>query len=248
MLPSDAALRHATVVVIDVLRATSTIIAALMAGAREVIPAGTIEEAVAIAHRLGSDRTLLGGEQNALRINGFHVGNSPAEYTAEAVHGKSIVLTTTNGSKALLRAKNAERVFCGALLNASAVARQLLLLQPEEAMMVCSGTGNEFSLEDTLAAGAIITAILAGSQSADDIVVTDGARSALTLFHDFKHDLFGALRSGDHGTILTGAGLEDDIGFCSQLDIPGAPVPTLTGSVIKPYQEQTEAKTVVRFP
>ena len=246
MLPADAALRHATVVVIDVLRATSTIAAALMAGAREVIPSATIEESVAIAHRLGTDRTLLGGERGALKINGFQLGNSPAEYTPEAVHGKTIVLATTNGSIALLRARNAERILCGALINASAVARQLLALAPEETVLLCSGSGGEFSLEDTLAAGAIATAMLAEADR--EITVTDGARAALTLFHDFRHDLFGALRSSDHGRILSELGLDDDIRFCSRLDVPDAPVPALVGSSIKPYREQPDAKTVVRFP
>jgi 2-phosphosulfolactate phosphatase len=246
MLPADTALRHATVVVIDVLRATSTIAAALMAGAREVIPSGTIEESVAIAHRLGTDRTLLGGERGAMKINGFQLGNSPTEYTPEAVHGKTIVLTTTNGSVALLRARNAERVLCGALLNATAIARQLLTLAPEETLLLCSGSGGEFSLEDTLAAGAIATAMLAEADR--EITITDGARAALTLFHDFRHDLTGALRSSDHGRILSELGLDEDIRFCSQLDLDGAPVPALAGSSIKPYREQPDAKTVVRFP
>ncbi|MEO6048565.1 MAG: 2-phosphosulfolactate phosphatase [Candidatus Kapaibacterium sp.] len=246
MIATEAAIRHAAVVVIDVLRATSTIVSALMNGAREVIPVVTIEEAVAIAHRLGTDRTLLGGERGALKINGFRFGNSPLEYTPEEVHGKTIVLSTSNGAPALLMARNSEFALCGALVNASAVAELLIEHAPEDIVLLCSGSNGECSLEDSLGAGAIIAAM---KQSAgdDSIIMTDGARVAEILFHAHRKDLFAALRSTDHGRILDGMGLEDDLRFCSQLDIPGAPVPALVGSSIKPYQRQSELKTVARF-
>lgn len=244
MIATEAAIRHAAVVVIDVLRATSTIVAALMNGAREIIPVVTIEEAVAIAHRLGTDRTLLGGERGALKINGFRFGNSPLEYTPDEVHGKTIVLSTSNGAPALIMARNSEFGLCGALVNASAVAELLLERRPEEVILLCSGSGGECSLEDSLGAGAIIAALKQGD---DSIIMTDGARVAELLFHAHREHLLDALRSTDHGRILDGMGLEDDLRFCSQLDIPGAPVPTLIGSSIKPYQRQSDLKTVARF-
>lgn len=246
MIVSESELRRATVVVIDVLRATSTIVAALMAGAREIIPAVATDEAVAIAHRLGTDRTILCGERGALKVQGFHLGNSPAEYTSDAVHGKTIVLTTTNGAAALVRARQAEVIFCGALLNANAVATRLAELQPEEIIMLCSGTNGQFSLEDTLAAGAIIAELSALVPSG--LMLMDSARTARILFDDLRDDLPGVLSSTDHGRLLMDLGLEEDIRFCAQLNIPDAPVPALAGSSIRPYvHEPRETHTAARF-
>lgn len=247
MIASESELRRAVVVVIDVLRATSTIVAALMAGAREIIPAVATDEAVAIAHRLGTDRTILCGERGALKVQGFHLGNSPAEYTSDAVHGKTIVLTTTNGAAALVRARQAETVFCGALLNANVVARRLAELQPEEIIFLCSGTNGQFSLEDTLAAGAII-AELAMLVPSELMTLTDSARTARILFDNLRDDLPGALSSTDHGRVLVELGLQEDISFCAQLNIPDAPVPALAGSSIRPYMiEHREMQTTARF-
>lgn len=247
MIASESELRGATVVVIDVLRATSTIIAALMAGAREIIPAQATDEAVAIAHRLGTDRTLLCGEQGAVKVPGFHLGNSPAEYTPEAVHGKTIVLTTTNGAPALLKARHAERVICASLLNARAVASLLAELDPPAVILLCSGTYGGFSLEDSLAAGAII-AELKMMVPQERLMIADSARAAAIIFESLRDDLYGALASSDHGRTIAELGFGDDLRFCSQLNIPDAPVPMLIGSSIKPYQEEhQDRQTVARF-
>lgn len=249
MIASESELRGTTVVVIDVLRATSTIVAALMAGAREIIPAQATDEAVAIAHRLGTDRTLLCGEQGSLKVPGFHLGNSPAEYTPEAVHGKTIVLTTTNGAPALVKARGAERTFCASLLNARATASLLAELDPPAVALLCSGTHGGFSLEDSLAAGAIV-AELQRLLPPERLQMTDSARAAAILFDGLRHDLYGALATGDHGNTLAGLGLEDDLRFCARLNIPDAPVPMMIGSSIKPYQgepEHPDRHTVARF-
>jgi 2-phosphosulfolactate phosphatase len=247
MIASENELRQATVVVIDVLRATSTIIAALMAGAREVIPAVAADEAVAITHRLGTDRTILCGEQGSLKIQGFHLGNSPAEYTPQAVHGKTIVLTTTNGARSLIRARQAERAFCGALLNSGALARRLASLHPADLLLLCSGTNGGFSMEDALAAGAIV-AELEAILPPEELRLTDSARAARLLFDNLRGDIHGALASTDHGRSLAELGLVDDLRFCSQLNIANAPVPMLVGSSIKVYQEEGHGeKRVARF-
>jgi len=248
MITSENELRQATVVVIDVLRATSTIIAALMAGAREVIPAVATDEAVAIAQRLGTDRTILCGERGSLKVQGFHLGNSPAEYTPQAVHGKTIVLTTTNGAPSLIRARHAERAFCGALLNARALARLLASIHPADLLLLCSGTNGGFSMEDALAAGAIV-AELGTILPQEELTLTDSARAARLLFDDLRGDIHGALASSDHGRSLAELGLADDLRFCSQLNIADAPVPMLIGSSIKSYQDQEEnsERKVTRF-
>jgi 2-phosphosulfolactate phosphatase len=251
MVASDADLRRITVVVIDVLRATSTIAKALESGAREVIPAATIEEAVGISHRLGTDRTLLGGERDGMKINGFHLSNSPLEYTPEVVHGKTIVLTTTNGSGALLRARNAERCYCGALINAGAIARRLASDRPEEVMIVCAGTYGDFSQEDALAAGAIVSELISFdaemNPGADALRFSDGARASVTLFDHYRDRISESFATSDHGRMLIGLGYGADLAFCSQLNIADAPVPIVVGSSIKLYQEQSDKKPVARF-
>lgn len=231
MLGAENELRGATAVVIDTLRATSTIITALMAGAREVIAAATIEEAVGISHRLGTDRTLLGGERGGLKINGFHLGNSPAEYTPEVVSGKTIVLTTTNGALALVKSRQAAHVHCGALLNASAVAEALALEGPAELVFMCGGSGGNFSLEDTIAVGAILSRL---AERVEGLRLTDGARVARAIYSEVRHDLPSALSISDHGQALIELGFEHDVRYCAQTDLANAPVPTLIGSSIKP--------------
>lgn len=244
MVGPESDLRQASVVVIDTLRATSTIVTALMAGAREIIPAATIEEAVAIAHRLGTDRTLLGGERGGVKINGFPFGNSPLEYTPEAVHGKTIVMTTSNGAGALIKARNAGHGYCASMLNASVIVERLIADSPAEVLLICAGNAGDFSIEDTITAGAIVSGLM---ERSSDLVVTDSARCARQIFEDVRNDLFAAFSEGDHGRALLALGFENDIRFCSQLDIPDAVVPTMIGSSIKLYQEQQEKKTVARF-
>jgi 2-phosphosulfolactate phosphatase len=231
MIEASGDVRGRTAVVVDTLRATTTIVAALMAGAREVVPVASAADAVGVVQRLGSDRTLLCGERNSLRIEGFHLGNSPAEYTSGAVGGKTLVMTTTNGTAALLRAQQAERVLCGALVNARAVAEELVAGGERDAVIICAGTYGRFSIEDTLAAGAIIEA--ATEFSPTSVGLDDGARASLLLFERHRHDLRSALLGGDHGAALAALGLEEDIEYCGRLDIEHAAVPALVGSTIR---------------
>src|SRR5205823_10380648 len=140
-----------TVVVIDVLRATTTIVHALAAGAREVVPCLEVEDARRIAAELGK-AAILGGERRGLPIPGFDVGNSPAEYTRQRVGGKTVVFTTTNGTRAMQRCKFASRVLLGAFVNFSAVCRELAVV--DHVALVCAGTDGHVTREDTLLAGA----------------------------------------------------------------------------------------------
>ena len=146
-------LAGATVVVIDVLRATTTIVEALSAGAVAVIPCGEIEEARQCARQRGPE-ALLGGERGGRPIAGFDLGNSPAEYTAERVGGKTVVLTTTNGTRALLHSRQAARVLVAAFANCSATAAALE--SAPEIHVLCAGSELTMSFEDTLLAGAIV--------------------------------------------------------------------------------------------
>jgi 2-phosphosulfolactate phosphatase len=212
-------LAGATVVVIDVLRATTTIIHALAAGAADVIPCLEVDEARQIAQRLGND-AVLGGERGGVRIDGFHLGNSPEEYTPQKIGGKTVVFTTTNGTRAMRLCSQARRVLIGAFVNFSAVCGALA---DESAIhLLCAGTDGEITREDVLFAGAVVddlsrragVAILLNDQAE---IAADAWRSAArgltqgTLLTD-------ALRSSRGGRNLIEVGHEHDIEIAATID------------------------------
>ncbi|MGD9722435.1 MAG: 2-phosphosulfolactate phosphatase [Pirellulales bacterium] len=157
---SPDTLAGGTAVVIDALRATTTIVYALAAGARAVVPCLTIDEARERAAHLPCGLTLLAGERGGLPIAGFDLGNSPAEFTAQRVGGRYVVLTTTNGTKALLHCRAARRVLVAALANLSAVCAALE--EDQRVDIVCAGTDGQATDEDLLVAGAIADRLAAG--------------------------------------------------------------------------------------
>ena len=143
-----------TVVVIDVLRAATTIVHALAAGAKQVIPCLDVAKARAMASQLPDEKVLLGGEEQGRTIEGFHLGKSPSEYTADRVAGKTVVFTSTNGARAMFHARQAGEVFLGALVNASAVARRLY--DRQRIHILCSGSNGEIDDDDVLMAGMLV--------------------------------------------------------------------------------------------
>lgn len=222
--------RDHAIVVIDVLRATTTIVAAMYAGARDIIPAADIEEAEQIARRLGRDSVLLAGERNGLKIDGFDLGNSPSEYTSEVVGGTTIVLTTTNGTRAIQAAAAvSDTVMCGALLNAAAVA-ELCSERHRHVTLLCAGTNGRFSMDDAIAAGAVIDSFRARgmAMSLDDSSVT-----AYELFDLRRTDLRAALEATGHGKRLMELGFGDDVAFSAGLSEPDASVPMLFGKRLR---------------
>jgi 2-phosphosulfolactate phosphatase len=151
--PTD--LLGATAVVIDVLRASTTIVHALEAGATEVIPCLEVDDARRVAAEAGdAAEVVLGGERQAVRIEGFDVGNSPSEYTPYSVGGRRVAITTTNGTRAILAARPAERVLIGAFVNVSAVCHELL--HAERIALICAGTAGQYSRDDVLFAGLVV--------------------------------------------------------------------------------------------
>ena len=143
-----------TVVVIDVLRASTTIVHALEAGAKEIIPCLEIEDAHAAAAGLSRAEVVLGGERGGLPIDGFDLGNSPTEYTPQTVGDRTVVFTTTNGTKAIRKCGQADRVLIGSFVNAAAVYRQLI--GQSEIHLLCAGTRGEHGQDDTLMAGLLV--------------------------------------------------------------------------------------------
>jgi 2-phosphosulfolactate phosphatase len=143
-----------TAVVIDVLRSVTTIVHALAAGAREVIPCAEVEQALRIAGRIAPGQVVLGGERGGLAVRGFDLGNSPEDYTPDRLHGKTLVITTTNGTRAMAHAQTASRIFLGAFVNVSALCEQL---QGHRAIhILCAGTDGRFSDDDILLAGMLV--------------------------------------------------------------------------------------------
>jgi 2-phosphosulfolactate phosphatase len=204
------------VVVIDVLRATSTIVAALEAGAAAIVPVRETDEAIAVMRRIGRERTLLCGERESRLIAGFDLDNSPASYTRERVAGKTLVLTTTNGTRALVEAaRGATSVYCGALTNRAAVA-ELLAATGGDARLLCAGSEGALSFEDTLGAGAIVDALVYLNRSLE---ISDEARAAAAAFHANAKRLTSAIAAGSHARALAAQGFANDVAACARLDV-----------------------------
>jgi 2-phosphosulfolactate phosphatase len=206
--------RGKTVVVIDVLRATSTMIIALENGCSGFIPVSTVEEAMQLAALKKDPDLLLGGERNAMPLEGFHLGNSPRDYRPEKVRGKVVVLTTTNGTQALLAARKAAEVFIGAFLNISALSRRLEETG-RDVIIACSGEKSLFCLEDTVCGGAIIDRL---EQEGVSLLKNDAAMAAKVLYEYYEGDIHGMLAGCDWGQYLESVGLGKDLRICAQTD------------------------------
>lgn len=212
----DGQFANVTAVVIDVIRATSTIVQALSARARAVYPTLSSEEATHLASSLGREDTLLCGERRGLMIDGFDLGNSPAEFTPDRVSGKRLVMTTTNGTRAFLAAEAADRVIVASLMNLSAVADALL--GSDRVAFVCAGKEGRFSLDDAVCAGLIIRSLTGGKDSSQmDIHLDDASQSALAMANAFAVDA-KFLAGTAAGAALVDVGLGADLEQCAEID------------------------------
>jgi 2-phosphosulfolactate phosphatase len=215
-------LDNALCVVFDVFRATSSMITALANGAAAVIPVGEISEALAI--RKSESGVLLAGERDGVRIRAaltdgvdFDLGNSPREFTREKVSGKTIVTTTTNGTRALRSCAHAKTVLAGSFLNLDATAGEIRNLNPENLIVICSGTFDETALEDVLGAGALCDLLWKDFQ---DAKISDSAIIARKIFQPAENDLLKAASESRNGRRLLGnPDLRDDVAFCLQRNI-----------------------------
>ena len=220
-LVEPQALAGAAVVVIDVLRATTTIVHALAAGAREVRPCLEIDEARQLAASYPAGETVLGGERQGVRIEGFDLGNSPTEYTPERVRGRTVVFTTTNGTRAMMRCREARRVLVGALVNRRAVAAALA--GEDQVHCVCAGTHGEITREDVLLAGSLAELLTAAGNGAD-WTLNDEARLALDAWcvafpaGSTADDLTRQLAETQGGRNLVAEGFTPDIATAALLD------------------------------
>jgi 2-phosphosulfolactate phosphatase len=221
LVPGEIAER--TVVVLDVLRASSSIVEALSAGARALFPVGTIEEAIRLANTLGRDEVLLAGERKCLPIEGFDLGNSPAEFSAERIAGKIVVMSTTNGTIALTAASGGGRVVVGSWLNFQAVVDELVRTRAEP-VLLCAGRDKAFGLEDAVCAGQLAAAVMKALPEVE-WELNDGALAALALAEEYPDpaELFPVTAAG---RAITEAGLGEDLSYCAQRDLRDA-VPVL---------------------
>ena len=220
-------LRQTACVVFDILRATSTFVSALHNGAAAIVPVSEIAEAVTL-HKKQPD-VLLAGEREGVRIPAaqsggmdFDFGNSPREFTPEKVCGKTIVSTTTNGTRALRAGAGAPCVLAAAFLNLTATAAFLHRENFAEILLVCAGTGDSVAREDVLAAGALIELLAARGDARPTL--SDGSQIARGAFADLKltssRDLSAALGDSQNGRRLLGIPeLRDDVAFCGQRDV-----------------------------
>jgi 2-phosphosulfolactate phosphatase len=212
-------LSRTTCVVFDVLRATSSMVTGLANGAAGVIPVAEISEALEWRAKLPT--CLLAGERHGFRISAketgsidFDMGNSPREFTRERVEGKSIVMSTTNGTRALRACHGAQNVLIGSFLNLFATADRVRELNPERLVVICSGTYEEASFEDTLGAGGIVDLIWDKYTAGH---ISDAAQIARLIYQGARRDLYKAMEFAWNGRRLLGiAELQPDVAFCLQ--------------------------------
>lgn len=208
----DKELSGKTVVLIDVLRATSVITTALNNGAYEVIPKIQVDETL----KLKSLSNLLGGERKALKIEGFDLTNSPLDYNTDIVKDKTIILSTTNGTKAIHQSLFADRILIGCMLNGKAIAKNVYK-HGGNVTIVCAGTNGKFSLDDFITAGKIIFEYIELSNDHPDL--DDFAATAFMAYRDNKEDVLAYVAMASHYKYLISIGLEEDIKYCFTEDI-----------------------------
>jgi 2-phosphosulfolactate phosphatase len=214
--PDSDTLIDRTVVVIDVLRATSVMVQAISQGALEILPSVSAEEACQMAKVFPRGSILLGGERESKKVPGFDLGNSPKEYVAERIRGKKLILATTNGTKAFHLVSSGKEILVGSFFNIGAAARRCLE-SDRDLLIFPSGDEGDFSLEDTICGGMLIELITRKGKKS--ISLTDASYSAQTLYQGFKNNLLGAFQLSHHGKELIIRGFEDDLVYCAQINI-----------------------------
>ena len=217
-----AKVENKTVVVIDVLRSSTSICAALNSGAKGVIPTDGPGEAGDMWTKIGSDNAVLAGERNGIKIENFQLGNSPAEFTPQTVKDKFVILTTTNGTAIFAKTSNASHVLSGALVNISTVAEKVAG-SGSELVIACSGREGHFSIEDTICGGMLIH--LLREKYSFEISLNDAGSLALLLYQTNKTRLLETIVQGEHGRYLNSIGFGRDVTMAATVDsIPILPI------------------------
>lgn len=221
---SDDKIKGKTAIVIDMLRATSVITTAVMNGCKKVIPVLTVERALEMS-KLSREDYILGGERNALKIDGFHCSNSPLEYTKDLVKDKTLIISTTNGTRAIQGSSSADSILIGSFLNGKASAERLADLG-KDIVIVNAGTNSEFSMDDFICGGYIIKCL-------KDLLPIEMTDLAYTAFHTYNNhsDIRSFIRHARHYNVIKELGFTKDLDYCCQKDITRI-VPYFNGQFI----------------
>lgn len=215
---------YKAVVVIDVLRTATTIAMALSNGARDVIPAASVSAATQLSSLLSRDDLLLCGERDGKMIDGFHIGNSPADYTRERVRGRRLVLGSTNGTPAIVKSSGAPFLVVCAWVNLPTVVDVLLKQKDRFPLAIlCAGKNNRFAIEDAVCGGDLIEKL--ALRSKQELQLNDAARVSRLLKREYGGDIQALLRQCDHGKYLISIGMEPDLALCASSGVlPVVPV------------------------
>ena len=233
-LPDSDIFSDRTVVVIDVLRATSVMVHAISQGASEIIPVDTVEEAFQISKGFPRHSVILGGERGNKKIPGFDLGNSPKEYVAERIKGKKLILTTTNGTKAFHLVSSGKEILVGSFFNIGVTAQKCLELN-RDLFIFPSGDEGNFSLEDNLCGGMLIERIM--KISGRRIALTDASHCVRILCERYKANIVEAFRLSHHGKELIKRGFGEDLVYCAQMDTTDV-IPQFKDGVIRTERMQ----------
>ena len=216
------------VVVIDVLRATSVIVTALANKAKYIVPMESIEEARGYIKDNESTGLILCGERNAKIVEGFHFGNSPLDYTEENIGGKIIIHATSNGTRAINACDESHQTYIASFLNVQVIANQLLY-DKKDTVIVCSGTNNQYSMDDAVCAGMIISLI----EQELKITMTDLSWAVKEIYEKNSDNIYSLLsKTCYHIKLLQQSGFEDDIHYCLQQNIYDI-IPIYSGGYIR---------------
>ena len=219
--------RGRSVVVVDVFRASTSIITALANGARKVIPFEEADEARTMASSMLEEDVLLCGERGGKRIPGFDLGNSPAEYTRDAVSGKTLLFTTTNGTQMLRRCMDHEAIWVAGFVNIQDVVDRMSS-KTNDVVIACSGQDGRCSLEDAVCAGGIVDGVL---ELDDGVRLSDAALASRVMYRHFKHELREMADVSNHGRFLAGLGMASDLDACVRRDVYDV-IPVLEDSAL----------------
>ena len=207
-------------IVVDVLRATTTIATALNAGAEAVQVFSDIDQLMQASEKWPADKRIRVGERGGATVEGFDLGNSPLSCTPEVVKGKRLFMTTTNGTRSLERVQNATTVLTAAFINRRAVVDYLVKKSPETVWVIGSGWEGSFSLEDTACAGAVAYNLANElGYPLDDFAGNDEVFAAMALYLQWQNQLFELLNHASHGQRLLRLGVYEDLKYCAQTDI-----------------------------
>lgn len=211
---TESKIENKIAVIIDMFRATSVIVTALSNGCKEVIPYLTIEETLEHAKMLNREDYILGGERRAVKIDGFDLSNSPLEYTESVIKNKMVLMTTTNGTRTLTKSTSAKRILIAAMINAKAVAKELLKIN-EDVVIINAGTSGNFSMDDYICGGYIINEMLKINK---DLELTDIAKTANIIYEE-NTDIISYVKHATHYSVMKSLKLDDDIEYCTKKSI-----------------------------